>query len=110
MSQSNLYRVSFYNQDQIYEIFAKQVFQSDLWNFLEVEEFVFDTRSEILIDPSEEKLKTEFSGVKRSYIPMHSIIRIDEVSEPGSAKANPVKSNDKISHLPSFSAAPPTKK
>ncbi len=107
MSKPALYRISFYNQGQIYEIFAKQVYQSDLWNFLEVEEFVFDTRSEIVIDPSEEKLKNEFASVKRSYIPMHSIIRIDEVSERGNAKVNNIKSNDKIAHLPPFNSAPP---
>ena len=107
MSKTNLYRVSFYNQGQIYEIFAKQVYQSDLWNFLEVEEFVFDTRSEIVIDPSEEKLKTEFASVKRSYIPMHSIVRIDEVSERGTAKVNSIKSSDKIAQIQPFSSAPP---
>lgn len=109
MSQSNLYRVIFYNQGHVYEIFAKQVFQSDLWNFLEIEELVFNNRSEIVIDPSEEKLKTEFSSVKRSYIPMHSIVRIDEVTEHGKAKVSTIQNSDKIAHLPSFSTTPPVK-
>ena len=35
----------------------------------------------MIVDPSEEKLKNEFSSVKRSYIPMHSLVRIDEVEK-----------------------------
>jgi len=31
-------------------------------------------------------LKSEFSGVKRTYIPMHAVIRIDEVEKEGNAK------------------------
>ena len=33
-----------------------------------------------------EKLKNEFAKVERSYIPLNSIIRIDEVKETGEAK------------------------
>ena len=38
------------------------------------------------MDPSEERLKTEFEGVKRTYLPMHAIVRIDEVDKEGAAK------------------------
>jgi hypothetical protein len=38
------------------------------------------------VDPTEEKLKTEFANVKRTYIPMHSIIRIDEVDKQGKSR------------------------
>lgn len=51
-----------------------------------MEEYVFGERSQLLVDPSEEKLKLEFAGVKRSYIPMHAIIRIDEVEKQGTGK------------------------
>jgi len=46
----------------------------------------FGERSQILVDPGEEKLKNEFSGVKRSYIPLQSIVRIDEVDKEGAAR------------------------
>ena len=39
-----------------------------------------------MVDPTSEKLKNEFSKVERSYIPINSIIRIDEVNETGEAK------------------------
>ena len=81
-----IFRVQFVSQDKVYEVFAKQIYSSDLYGFVEVEEFVFGERSGLLVDPAEEKLKAEFQGVKRSYIPMHAVIRIDEVEDPGPAK------------------------
>ena len=59
MSSEPIYKITFFNQQEVYEIFAKQVFQSDLWGFLEVEEFVFGERSHVIVDPAEEKLKNE---------------------------------------------------
>jgi len=86
MATIPLYKVIFLNQDKVYEVFARQIFQSDLFGFIEIEEIVFGERSQLLVDPSEEKLKAEFDSVTRSYIPMHSIIRIDEVEKEGVAK------------------------
>ena len=47
---------------------------------------MFGERSAMVVDPSEEKLKAEFEGVSRSYIPMHAIVRIDEVAKQGIGK------------------------
>ncbi len=79
-------QVIFHNGGQVYEVFARQIYQSDMWGFVEIEELVFGERSQILVDPGEEKLKNEFSGVKRSYIPLQSIVRIDEVDKEGAAR------------------------
>ena len=57
------FRVQFVSQDKVFEVFAKQIYSSDLYGFIEVEEFVFGERSGLLVDPSEEKLKAEFQGV-----------------------------------------------
>jgi hypothetical protein len=84
-----IYKVIFQSQNQVYEIYARQIFQSDMWGFIEIEEFLFGERSQIVVDPSEEKLKNEFAAVKRSYIPMHSIIRIDEVDKEGTGRISP---------------------
>ena len=81
-----IYKVIFHNQGRVYEVYARQIFQSDMWGFIEIEEFLFGERSQLLVDPSEEKLKNEFQGVKRSYIPIGAIIRIDEVEKEGAAK------------------------
>jgi hypothetical protein len=91
MQNNPVYKVIFVNQDQVFEIYAGKIYQSDLWGFIEVEEFLFGERSQVLVDPSEEKLKGEFAGVKRSYIPMQSIIRIDEVEKEGQGKVSEAK-------------------
>lgn len=94
MPAQPVYKVIFQNGNQVFEVFARQIYQSDMWGFIEVEEFVFGERSQILVDPSEEKLKNEFSGVTRSYIPLQAIIRIDEVDKEGSVKISDVKSTE----------------
>ncbi|MAT50761.1 MAG: hypothetical protein CMK32_06215 [Porticoccaceae bacterium] len=91
MAKEPIYRIIFLNQGQVYEIYARQVYQSELWGFLEAEEFVFGERSQVIVDPSEEKLKNEFSSIKRSFIPVHSIIRIDEVEKEGACKISDAK-------------------
>lgn len=81
-----IFRVAFVNQDKVYEIYCAHVYQSDLYGFIEVEELLFGERSQLLVDPGEERLQKEFSGVKRSFIPMHAIVRIDEVEKEGAAR------------------------
>lgn len=86
MASKTLYKVVFMNQGQVYEIYAREVGHGSLFGFVEVEELVFGSRASVVVDPSEEKIKTEFSGVKRTFLPMHSIIRIDEVDKEGTSK------------------------
>ena len=101
MPAEPIYKVIFVNQGQVYELFARQIYQSDLYGFIEVEEYVFGERSQIVLDPAEERLKAEFSGVKRSYIPMHTIIRIDEVEKEGVVRIREAKGSDgKVTALP----------
>jgi len=100
MSNQPVYKIIFHNGKQIFEVFAKHIYQSDMWGFVEIEEMLFGERSAILVDPGEEKLKSEFSGVKRSYIPMQSIIRIDEVEKQGAAKISEGGDSGKIANFP----------
>ena len=95
--RQEIYRITFLNKGKVYEIFARQVYQSELYGFIEVEEFLFDERSQMLVDPSEEKLKMEFQDVKRSFIPLQAILRIDEVEKTGVAK---ISSGDNIMPFP----------
>ena len=82
----HIYRVFFHNQGQVYELYAHAIYQSELYGFVEIEDYTFGTRSQMLIDPTEDRLRNEFDGVQRSFIPMHAIIRIDEVEKEGIAK------------------------
>ena len=100
MTTQPVYKVIFQNGGQVFEVFARQIFQSDMWGFIEIEELVFGERSAVLVDPSEEKLKSEFAGVKRSYIPLHSVIRIDEVEKEGTVRVSEASTTgSKVSHL-----------
>lgn len=106
MSRSVIYRVQFVNQDTIYEIYARQVGESDMFGFMEVEEIVFGETSNVVVDPSEEKLKNEFKGVQRTYIPMHHVVRIDEVEQQGVAKISTYNGADKASNVHAFPRRP----
>lgn len=86
MPVKHIFKVLFLNQGKVYEIYATSVTHGTLFGFVEVEHLIFGTHSAVVVDPSEERLKTEFQGVKRTYIPLHAIIRIDEVAKEGVAK------------------------
>ena len=86
MSKKGIYKIVFVQLGEIYEIYAKSIYQSDMYGFIEAEDYMFDQNSQIVVDTSEEKLKATFSGVKRSYIPISTILRIDEVDKKGNAK------------------------
>ena len=81
-----MYKVIFHNQGKIYELHAARVSQGAMYAFVEIEDIIFGEHTELVVDPSEEKLKDEFAGVERTFVPMHAIIRIDEVSEQGTNK------------------------
>ena len=86
MPASHIYKVVFVNQGKVYEVYARKVSQGGLFGFIEIEELVFGERSTVVLDPGEERIKSEFEGVKRSYLPMHAIVRIDEVKKQGVSK------------------------
>lgn len=86
MAQRHLYKIIFFNQGKVYEIYARSVSQGSLFGFIEVEELVFGERTTVVVDPAEERLQAEFETVKRTYIPMHAIVRIDEVEKQGVSK------------------------
>jgi len=105
MSEVPIFRVIFMNQNEVFEIYARQIYQSEMFGFVEIEEFMFGERSQVVVDPSEERLKAQFSGVKRTYVPMHSIIRIDEVEKEGVGKVTDAK-GDNVASFPGFSYGP----
>jgi len=86
MAASHIFKVLFVNQGKVYEVYARKVSHGGLLGFVEVEELVFGERSTVVVDPAEEKVKAEFEGVKRTYLPMHSVLRIDEVRKQGVSK------------------------
>ena len=91
MAARHLYKIMFLSQGKLYEIYARSVSQGSLFGFIEVEKLVFGERSSVVVDPSEERIKSEFNSVKRTYIPMHAVIRIDEVEKQGVSKISAVE-------------------
>lgn len=94
MASDPIYKVIFVNQGKVYEMYARHVSQGTLFGFIEVEKLVFGARSSVVVDPTEEKIRTEFEDVKRTYLPMHSILRIDEVEKQGVAKVTAVEGSN----------------
>ena len=88
MASSHIFKIMFVNQGKVYEVYARKVGQGRLFGFIEVEELVFGQRSTVVLDPGEERIKSEFAGVKVTMLPMHSILRIDEVKKQGVSKVS----------------------
>lgn len=101
MKNTRIFRISFYNQGDVYELYARKVHQSDMYAFVEIEDIIFGERTSVVVDPSEERLKTEFAGVTSTHIPLQAVIRIDEVEREGTNKI--ITSGDnkaKVTHFP----------
>lgn len=101
MTKKIVYRISFTAQNNVYEVYAKIVNQGDIFGFIQIEEIVFGETSSVVLDPSEEHLKTEFQGVKKTYIPLHSVLRIDVVEKEGVGKVTTM-AKEGISNIAQF--------
>jgi len=100
MAASHIFKVLFVNQGKVYEIYARKVGHGGLFGFIEVEELVFGERSSVVLDPGEERIKSEFAGVKRTYLPLHSVLRIDEVKKQGVSKISALEGDSNVAQFP----------
>ena len=89
-----LYRIRFRTEDKILEVYCKNVTQGELFGFIEISGFVWGRKSEIILDPTEQEVRSEFSGVKNAQIPMHAVVRVDQVEKGGTAKILPLDKNE----------------
>ena len=110
MAISHIFRIMFVNQGKVYEIYARRVSHGDLFGFIEVEELVFGERATVVVDPTEERIKGEFDGVKRTYLPLHSILRIDEVKKQGVSKITTLEGGANVAQFPVPLYSPPPDK
>jgi hypothetical protein len=106
MASNHVFKVLFVNQGKVYEVYARKVSHGGILGFVEIEELVFGERAGVVLDPSEERIKAEFEGVKRSYLPMHSVLRIDEVSKRGASKITQFEGNVTQFPTPLYSPSP----
>lgn len=98
-NQKHLFRIQFISNGERYELYVREVCQGNMFGFVEIGDFVWDTHTSLVLDPSHEKLKSEFSDVTRTYVPMHSVLRIDEVKKQGTSKITEL--SDKVATFPS---------
>ncbi|WWO98563.1 MAG: DUF1820 family protein [Candidatus Dasytiphilus stammeri] len=80
-TDQSLYRIQFVNNSKNYQLYVRELSNSNLFGFIEIGDFIFTTSSAVLVDPGAEKIKTEFTDVTKSYIPVQAIIRIDLIRE-----------------------------
>jgi hypothetical protein len=106
MTSEPMYKVIFLSHGKVYEVYARHVSHGALFGFVEVEKLVFGTRSSVVVDPSEERIRSEFSNVTRTYLPLHSIIRIDEVDKQGVSKVTNVEGSN-VAQFPVPMYTPP---
>lgn len=107
MAQRKLYKIMFLSHGKVYELYAKKVLSSELYGFVQVSELSFAASDSLLVDPSEEKLKEEFAKTRSLHLPMHSVVRIEEVEERGVAAIRDAGSGEKVTPFPS--SLPPRK-
>ena len=107
-SKKKLYKITFSNQGKLYELYANEVSNSNLLGFIEIESLVFGEKTSLVVDSSEEKIKIEFEGVKRTYVPMHSVLRIDEVDEQGVSKVSKAEGGN-VTQMPNTVFVPDDK-
>lgn len=96
-----IFRISFVNQGKVYLLYAESVRQAEVYGFVEIEGLIFGEASSLVIDPGEEKLKNEFSGVTKTLVPMHAVIRVDEVEKRGQSKILEMEQGTNVTPFPS---------
>ena len=100
MAKEKLYRVAFLNHGKVYELFCSGVCTSGLFGFLEVSGLMFSEKDSLVVDPTEEKMRDEFEGVEVLHLPMHSVLRVEEVRKKGQAIIRDRESGEKVTPFP----------
>jgi len=77
-----------------------------MYGFVTIAGLIFGETTSLVVDPAEEKLQSEFAGVKQVTIPMHAVIRIDEVEKRGQNKILDLDANTNVTAFPSSFYSP----
>jgi len=78
--EKTYYKVSFARDNELYQVCARQVASSEWWGLIELSGFIFP-ENRLVFNPGEDRIRREFSGILRTWIPYHAILRIDEVKD-----------------------------
>ena len=100
MSKKSLYKLAFYQNNRIYELYCRNVNPSYLYGFIEASNLVFETDTTLVVDPTEERLREEFADVEVLHLPMHSVIRVEQVTKRGQCVIRDSEGGNKITPFP----------
>ena len=100
MTEKRVYRVSFLKHGKVYEIFCRDVSTSDLWGFVDLSGLIFGEKDAVVVDPTEERMRDEFEDVEVLYLPMHSILSIEQVKKRGQSVIRDRESGEKVTPFP----------
>ena len=95
-----LFRIAFLNHGKVYELFCSGVCTSGLLGFIEVTGLEFEDKGSLVVDPTEEKMRDEFDGVEILHLPMHSVLRVEQVRKKGPAVIRDRESGEKVTPFP----------
>lgn len=95
-----LFRIAFLNHGKVYELFCTGVCTSGLLGFIEVSGLQFSDKGSVVVDPTEEKLRDEFEGVEVLHLPLHSVLRVEEVMKKGPSVIRDRESGEKVTPFP----------
>lgn len=97
---TGVYKLVFFNQGKVYELFAEHVDSSHLYGFIEASRLIFDADSKVVVDPTEERLQAEFADTEKLMLPLQSVIRIEQVKKRGKCVIRDQGTGDKVTPLP----------
>jgi hypothetical protein len=100
MAEKRLFKIIFLNQGKVYELFSKSVASSGLWGFIEVSDLVFEEGDGLVVDPTEEKMREEFSSARVLHLPIQSVLRVEEVDQRGKCRIRDRESGEKVTPFP----------
>ena len=100
MKNTLIYKIIFNTNNKVYEIYANNAYQDDIFSFIRVDGIIFDNNKGTLIDPAEEQIRLEFSGVESLLLPVQSVLRIDIVKNKGTSKLFEANQEQKITQFP----------
>jgi len=98
--KQKLYRIAFFNHGKVYELFCSGVCSSGLLGFIEVSGLVLGEKDSLVVDPTEEKMRDEFDGVEVLHLPMHNVLRVEQVRKKGQAIIRDRESGEKVTPFP----------
>ena len=93
-----IYRILFRHESHKIELYARRVFPSDFLGLVRIEDLIFfEDKNSLLINPMDDKIKKEFADTRVLHIPLHCLLRIEELKGfhlKGKKSAKVVKMKD----------------